>query len=82
MAVEYLSDSVHNPNPDFSVLYITMPTSSCGSINEESDLEPLLTHTTPDSCVEPVEDSNNQHRAQEVQISYPLLKFSIAWLGM
>ena len=59
-----------------------MPASSSGSAAEDTERAPLLTPITSESYAGPVEVTNNQYRARDVHVSYPLLKFSIAWLGM
>ena len=59
-----------------------MPSSSSGSAAEDTERGPLLTPITSESYEGPVEVTNNQYRVRNVHVSYPLLKFSIAWLGM
>ena len=58
-----------------------MPASSSGSAAEDTERGPLLTPITSESYAGPVEVTNNQYTARNVRVSYPLLKFSIAWLG-
>ena len=70
------------PNNGLKCNYITMPASPSGSAAEDTERGPLLAPITSESYAGPVEVTNNQYRARNVHVSYPLLKFSIAWLGM